>query len=197
MHGPARTVGSHHPIVHAHLLGRYANHSGACVYRYGPVNKATLSYRAESEAERNRSTDVVRRSDTGQPPGSDVRGTGGGTSRGVRGRWFSFRRRGYTVWCDQGRPEWVSLSKCTLSHDRTGHQAAEQRNSSPSKNATNHASHHGSWGSVHAQLLHVSVHARLLHGDPVGHQRIAEHAGKYDKRLDRALTESVLELLLH
>ena len=127
----------------------------------------------------------------------DVRGTGGGTSRGVRGRWFSFRRRGYTVWCDQGRPEWVSLSKCTLSHDRTGHQAAEQRNSSPSKNATNHVSHHGSWGSVHAQRLHVSVHARLLHGDPVGHQRIAEHAGKYDKRLDRALSELVLELLLH
>ena len=67
----------------------------------------------------------------------------------------------------------------------------------PARTPRNHASHHGSWGSVHAQLLHVSVHARLLHGDPVGHQRIAEHAGKYDKRLDRALSEFVLELLLH
>ena len=38
-----RIVGSHHPIVHAHLLGRYAQTSGARVYRYGPVNQATLS----------------------------------------------------------------------------------------------------------------------------------------------------------
>ena len=36
---PARTVGSHNPIVHAHLLGRYAQTSGARVYRYGPVTK--------------------------------------------------------------------------------------------------------------------------------------------------------------
>ena len=31
-------------------------------------------------------------SNTGQPPGSDVRVTGDWASRGVRGRWFSFRR---------------------------------------------------------------------------------------------------------
>ena len=36
---PVRTVGSHHPIVHAHHLGRYAEPSGARVYRYGPVTK--------------------------------------------------------------------------------------------------------------------------------------------------------------
>ena len=36
---PVRTVGSHHPLVHAHLLGRYAQTSGARVYRYGPVTK--------------------------------------------------------------------------------------------------------------------------------------------------------------
>ena len=28
------TVGSHHPLVHAHLLERYAQTSGARVYRY-------------------------------------------------------------------------------------------------------------------------------------------------------------------
>ena len=36
---PVRTVGSHHPVVHAHHLGRYADPSGARVYRYGPVTK--------------------------------------------------------------------------------------------------------------------------------------------------------------
>ena len=37
---PVRTVGSHHPVVHAHHLGRYAQTSGACVYRYGPVTRS-------------------------------------------------------------------------------------------------------------------------------------------------------------
>ena len=36
---PTCTVPSHHPLVHAHLLGRYADPSGACVYRSGPVTK--------------------------------------------------------------------------------------------------------------------------------------------------------------
>ena len=36
---PTCTVPSHHPLVHANLLGRYADPSGACVYRYGPVTK--------------------------------------------------------------------------------------------------------------------------------------------------------------
>jgi len=30
-------------VVHAHHLGRYAEPSGACVYRYGPVTKSKLS----------------------------------------------------------------------------------------------------------------------------------------------------------
>ena len=35
-------------VVHVHRLGRYADPSGACVYRYGPVTKSKLSYGAES-----------------------------------------------------------------------------------------------------------------------------------------------------
>ena len=31
-------------VVHVHLLGRYAEPSGACVYRYGPVTKSKLFY---------------------------------------------------------------------------------------------------------------------------------------------------------
>jgi hypothetical protein len=31
-------------VVHVHLLGRYVEPSGACVYRYGPVTKSKLFY---------------------------------------------------------------------------------------------------------------------------------------------------------